>query len=162
MGPGDIFGEMTCMNHYPRSATVVAVEECSVLEMLRNALYIMQRNPFFRRELGEKYRDRAVDNFLRERPAVCPSAPERGRVPQAARPVAPANSPRRCEPGTLIFREGSPADDGHFLVRSGFVKVSRAGSTGEQLLNYVGPGGYIGEVAMLSSLPEFSDITTFK
>ena len=41
---GDIFGEMTCMNSYPRSATVQAEEDCTVLEMLRNVLYILQRN----------------------------------------------------------------------------------------------------------------------
>ena len=34
--PGDLFGEMTCMNYYPRSATVRAKSDCTVLEMLRN------------------------------------------------------------------------------------------------------------------------------
>ena len=38
LGPGDLFGEMTCMNFYPRSATVRAETDCTMLEMLRNVL----------------------------------------------------------------------------------------------------------------------------
>ena len=36
LGPGDLFGEMTCMSLYPRSATVRAETACTALEMLRN------------------------------------------------------------------------------------------------------------------------------
>jgi CRP-like cAMP-binding protein/NAD-dependent dihydropyrimidine dehydrogenase PreA subunit len=46
---GDIFGEMTCMNSYPRSATVTAAEDVTVLEMDRNVLYILQRSKRSRR-----------------------------------------------------------------------------------------------------------------
>src|SRR5579863_445962 len=35
LGPGDLFGEMTCMSLYPRSATVRAETDCTMLEMLR-------------------------------------------------------------------------------------------------------------------------------
>src|SRR5438445_4525109 len=41
LGPGDLFGEMTCMNFYPRSATVVAESDVVALEMLRNVLDVM-------------------------------------------------------------------------------------------------------------------------
>src|SRR5262249_14452306 len=44
LGPGDLFGEMTCMSLYPRSATVCAATDCVMLEMLRNVLDIIQRN----------------------------------------------------------------------------------------------------------------------
>src|SRR5262249_5681064 len=60
---------------------------------------------------------------------------------------------RRCEPGERIFRQGSPADS-FYLVRTGFVKVSQERAGGEQVLNYVGPGGYFGEGGLLSDLPE--------
>src|SRR5262249_2215476 len=65
MGVGDLFGEMTCMSKYPRSATVVAAEDCTVLEMLSNVLYIMQRTPSFRQILEKNYRERAINNHLR-------------------------------------------------------------------------------------------------
>src|SRR5205823_9241070 len=68
MGVGDLFGEMTCMSFYPRSATVRAAEDCTVLEMLRNVLYIMQRSPSFRQILEENYRERAINNHLQSVP----------------------------------------------------------------------------------------------
>src|SRR6184192_4319600 len=40
LGPGDLFGEMTCMNFYPRSATVMAQSDVVAFEMLRNVLDI--------------------------------------------------------------------------------------------------------------------------
>ena len=159
LGAGDIFGEMTCMSYYPRSATVRAAEDCTVLEMLRNVLYIMQRSPSFRRVLETKYRDRAIDNHLQKRPAVSPRCvPTRPSSSQLVDHLRQRVSLRRCEPGEIIFRQGAPAVDGFYLVRTGFVKVSQARPGGEQVLNYVGPGGYIGEIGLLSDLPELRDL----
>ena len=68
LGPGDLFGEMTCMSLYPRSATVRAETDCTALEMLRNVLDIMQRNKTFRARLDQSYRQRALDSHLRAVP----------------------------------------------------------------------------------------------
>ena len=81
MSAGDIFGEMTCMSFYPRSATVRAAEDCTVLEMLRNVLYIMQRSPSFRRELEAKYRAAHDRRPPAQRSPVRPFARRRGPVP---------------------------------------------------------------------------------
>ena len=51
LGPGDLFGEMTCMSLYPRSATVQAATDCTMYEMLRNVLDIMQRNKSLKAQL---------------------------------------------------------------------------------------------------------------
>jgi CRP-like cAMP-binding protein len=59
LNPGDLFGEMTCMSYYPRSATVRAKTDCVMLEMLRNVLDILQRNKTFRAQLERNYRARA-------------------------------------------------------------------------------------------------------
>ena len=67
LGPGELFGEMTCMNYYPRSATVRAATDCTMLEMLRNVLDIMQRNKSFREQLDRTYKRRALDSHLARR-----------------------------------------------------------------------------------------------
>ena len=59
---------MTCMSFYPRSATVTAAEDCTVLELLRNVLYMLQRNKKSRAMLEEKYRERAIQSHLRSVP----------------------------------------------------------------------------------------------
>src|SRR5690348_7494749 len=59
LGAGDLFGEMTCMNFYPRSATVVAETEVVAFEMLRNVLDILLKNKTFRAQIDQNYRRRA-------------------------------------------------------------------------------------------------------
>jgi len=158
MGVGDIFGEMTCMSFYPRSATVRAAEDCTVLEMLRNVLYIMQRSPSFRRDLDAKYRSRTIDGHLRSVPLFAPLRADEPRFRKIVDDLRPRVSLQRCEPGDVILRQGAPAVDGLYLVRTGFVKVSQSRPGGERVLNYVGPGGYIGEIGVLSNLPELRDL----
>ena len=72
LGPGDLFGEMTCMSYYPRSATVRAKTDCVMLEMLRNVLDILQRNKTFRAQMERNYRVRALDSHLRSVPIFAP------------------------------------------------------------------------------------------
>ena len=43
-------------------------------------------------------------------------------------------------------------------MRTGFVKVSQARPGGDRVLNYVGPGGIIGEIGVLSEFPELRDL----
>lgn len=158
MGAGDIFGEMTCMSYYPRSATVAAAEDCTVLEMLRNVLYIMQRSPSFRLDLEAKYRSRAIEGHLRGVPLFAPLRSDENQFRRIVDALRPRIALVRCEPGDVIFRQGAPATDGLYLVRTGFVKVSQSRPGGEQVLNYVGPGGSIGEIGVLSDLPELRDL----
>ena len=158
MGAGDIFGEMTCMSYYPRSATVTARQDCTVLEMLRNVLYIMQRSPSFRRELEAKYRARTIDGHLRSVPLFAPLRHDEERFRRIVDNLRSRISLLRCEPGQVLFRQGDAATDGLYLIRTGFVKVSESRPGGERVLNYVGPGGYIGEIGLLSELDELRDL----
>jgi len=142
LGPGDLFGEMTCMNYYPRSATVRAKTDCTVLEMLRNVLDIMRRNRAFRARVEQNYRKRALESHLRGIPIFSSVTPEfiaylRDRV--ELRPYSP---------GQLICRQGEPAHS-FFLVRIGFVKVTETHPGGDLVLAYIGRGGFFGELSLL-------------
>src|SRR2546421_3729591 len=68
LGVGDVFGEMTCLNFYPRSATVRAAGDCVLLEMLRNILQMLQKNKDFKAHLESTYRNRTLDHHLRSVP----------------------------------------------------------------------------------------------
>src|SRR5207253_10273407 len=74
--PGDLFGEMTCMSLYPRSATVRAATDCVMLEMLRNVLDIIQRNKNMKARLDANYKKRALDDHLRSVPIFSTLTPE--------------------------------------------------------------------------------------
>ncbi|HVW85051.1 MAG TPA: cyclic nucleotide-binding domain-containing protein, partial [Bryobacteraceae bacterium] len=76
LGEGDIFGEMTCMSLYPRSATVRAKTDCVMLEMLRNVLDVIQRNKTLRAEIEKNYRKRALEDHLRTVPLFATLSPD--------------------------------------------------------------------------------------
>ena len=140
---GDLFGEMTCMNFYPRSATVVAAEDVVCLEMLRNVLDVMQKNKTFRAKLEANYRARALETHLKSVPVFASLTQDfiehlRDRVELL-----------RFSPGQVICRQGEPADS-FYLVRIGFVKVSENHAGGELVLSYLARGSYFGEIGLLS------------
>jgi CRP-like cAMP-binding protein len=139
---GDLFGEMTCMSFYPRSATVRAKTDCVMLEMLRNVLDVMQKNKTFRAQLDANYRGRALGTHLRSVPIFSTISEDfvdllRERVELL-----------RFEPGAVICEEGAPAD-AFYLVRIGFVKVSQQMDGEDLVLAYLPRGGYFGEMGLL-------------
>ena len=139
---GDLFGEMTCMSFYPRSATVRAKTNVIALEMLRNVLDVLQKNKTFRAELESKYRARALETHLRSVPIFSALTKEfidflRDRVELV-----------RFSPGEVIFRQGDEAD-AFYLVRIGFVKVTERYPGGDLVLAYLSKGNYFGEIALL-------------
>lgn len=153
-----ILGEMACLNRYPRSATVVAIEDSEVIEIGSNVLYMLQRNASSRRILNEAYRRHALNSDLGRFPILQCLAPDE------CRELANAVELMSVEPGRPIFTQGELGDD-LFLVRLGYVKVSRRAGTRDKVVNYIGPGtlngqiGVFGEVAVLSRLyaDELSD-----
>src|SRR5580698_9543695 len=144
LGPGDLFGEMTCMSLYPRSATVRAETDCTMLEMLRNVLDIMQRNKNFRAALDESYRRRALDSHLRGVPVFA------GLTDEFIGSLRDNVELVRFTPGQVICRQGDTADY-FYLVRIGFVKVTQTHPGGEMVLAYLSRGDYFGEIGLLAN-----------
>lgn len=142
LDPGDLFGEMTCMNFYPRSATVVADSDVVAYEMLRNVLDIMLKNKTFRAQLDETYRRRALENHLRGVPMFAGLSGE--FIPHLKENV----ELQRFAPGETIVQQGEAADS-FYLVRIGFVKVSETYPGGEMVLAYLSRGDYFGEIGLL-------------
>jgi len=142
LGPGDLFGEMTCMNFYPRSATVVAESDVVAYEMLRNVLDIMLKNKTFRAQLDETYRRRALENHLRGVPMFADLSAE------FIAHLKESVELQRFAPGQTIVQQGEAADS-FYLVRIGFVKVSENYPGGEMVLAYLSRGDYFGEIGLL-------------
>ena len=141
-GPGDLFGEMTCMNFYPRSATVRATTDVVAYEMLRNVLDIMMKNKTFRAQIDQSYKQRALENHLRGVPMFSDLAPD------FIEHLKESIELQRFAPGQAITRQGDPADS-FYLVRIGFVKVSENYPGGELVLAYLSRGDYFGEIGLL-------------
>src|SRR5688500_1186323 len=168
IGAESLFGEMTCLNFYPRSATVIAREDTVVPEMLRNILDVLYRNEpqaTWRKEkmrwladspgqrfptprpedgpIGKAYRERALKNHLRNFELFT-------NVSEAFLEHLRVNAEIvTYEPGEVICRQGEVADE-FYIIRIGFVKVTQGRPGGEMVLQYLSRGQYFGEIALLS------------
>ena len=155
MTPEDvIFGEMSCLNHYPRSATVVAIEETELLEIHRNVLHMLQRNEASRRILDDAYRSRSLARELRQLSMFQGlSEADRARCAERLRDRAEIV---RVDRGQTIFRQGDVAND-FFKVRLGFVKVSQRLGDQDRVIDYLGPGRSFGEIGLVSAMEDFGE-----
>jgi len=142
LGAGDLFGEMTCMNFYPRSATVRAESDVVAYEMLRNVLDIMLKNKTFRTQVDQNYRKRALENHLRGVPMFADLSSD------FIEHLKESVELLRFAPGQVIARQGDAADS-FYLVRIGFVKISENYPGGELVLAYLSRGDYFGEIGLL-------------
>jgi len=142
LGAGDLFGEMTCMNFYPRSATVRAESDVVAYEMLRNVLDIMLKNKTFRTQVDQNYRRRALENHLRGVPMFADLSSD------FIEHLKESVELLRFAPGQVIARQGDAADS-FYLVRIGFVKISENYPGGELVLAYLSRGDYFGEIGLL-------------
>ncbi len=159
LGPEDvIFGEMTCMNNYPRSATVTAKSDVTVLEVLRNVLYILQRNKKSKALLDNVYRNRTIDSHLRSVPIFGSLQAEPHLFDKFVEIFKKRVELVRLNPGEVVFRQGDPAD-AFYLVRVGFIKVSQNRLGGEYVVTYLGPGKYFGEIGLMTHVPEVHALT---
>lgn len=116
MHEGELFGEMSCMSRIPRSATVVANEDCYLLEMLRNILDQVRKDPSYKEQMDRIYRERALGPQLRKLSVFSELNEEQfAAVRQRVELVT-------LEPGQVVYDEGDPSD-AFYVIRSGLVKV---------------------------------------
>src|SRR5216684_4106479 len=165
LGPGELFGEMTCRTYQPRSATVQAREPCVMVEVLRVILDMLvgNRQPSeatkaiskvkmptfkgtsFKAELERKYRERSLNNHLRAVPLFASLDDE---FIEHLRQHVELVSYNQSQ---VICKEGDDAD-AFYLIRSGMVRVSNTLPGGEMVLTYLSRGDYFGEIGLLRSI----------
>ncbi|PYK86172.1 MAG: hypothetical protein DMF47_07505 [Verrucomicrobia bacterium] len=165
LGPGELFGEMTCRTYQPRSATVQAREPCVMVEMLRVILDMLvgNRQPSeatkatskvkmptfkgtsFKAELDKKYRERSLSSHLRSVPLFATLSEEFLNYLKEKVELVSYNQ------NQVICKEGEEAD-AFYLVRSGMVRVSQAMPGGEMVRTYLSRGDYFGEIGLLRSI----------
>jgi Fe-S-cluster-containing hydrogenase component 2/CRP-like cAMP-binding protein len=113
---GDMFGEMSCMNRAPRSATVVVEQDCYILEMARSVFESLRSDETQKQKLDEVYRERLLGTFL-ERLSLFEGVERR-----LIEPLVGVAELVTYDAGTLVFEQGDRAD-AVYVVRSGLAKV---------------------------------------
>ncbi len=147
--PGDIIGEMSPLSYARRNATLIAMNKVRVLEIDRNVLHVMLRDPENRERLDRRYAQRALREFL-PKLAVGPGllgALTKAELDAFIQYVTPSVQLVRATPGYVICREGEPADN-FYLIRLGFVGLTIGG--GAVVRAPMKQGDCFGELAVLT------------
>ena len=146
-----MFGVDTCVNFYPREATVRAEERCVVLEMLRAVLDTIRQDGDAGPGVNQAYRDSAVRSEL-ALTAWLHELREDEREQLAAAGTLLTADADEVHAG-VIYREAEPAD-AVYLVRSGTIKITQQRSGGEFVFAYLGRGSAFGFESVLDTQPQ--------
>lgn len=113
---GDLFGEMSCMNRAPRSATVLVERECYLVEMIRNVLDFLHKDKVYKERMDDIYRHRVLEAHIRNLSIFQDLTDEQfARLRDSIELV-------EYQSGSIIFEEHEPSDC-FYVIRSGLVKV---------------------------------------
>lgn len=155
-----IVGEMACLSHRRRTATIRAGSDgVELWEIRRNFLDMLRRYRASRAELDRIYLERALGHGLNRTelldgdfgPEYVLPTEERERVIEVLRAAARC---RLADPGQVIVQQGERARDFYF-IRLGNVKVTQRPHPDEgpeAVQDSLGPGRSFGEVALLSGV----------
>lgn len=158
LGPGELFGEVAAMYRTPQTATVVAGQEATLVEIRWQGLRLLRRDAAFAEKLEQHYRDHWLSVHLRETPLL------RFLPEQAIERVAAATQlqsfgrmewhadyqrTRDLSASEQIEREPLIAAEGHLptdllLIRAGFARVSQTYGAGHRTTAYLGKGHVFG------------------
>jgi Fe-S-cluster-containing dehydrogenase component/CRP-like cAMP-binding protein len=117
----DVFGEMSCLNSAPRSATVTTTQDCYMLEFLRNVLNRLYDNPEYKEKNDEIYRKRVLDKQVRQLSVF------KDLTEVEFNDLRPKLELKEFKAGAIIFDEHEDSDC-LYLVRGGLVKVVKYSS----------------------------------
>ncbi|HYC22501.1 MAG TPA: cyclic nucleotide-binding domain-containing protein [Candidatus Bathyarchaeia archaeon] len=146
--PGDVFGVDSCINFYPREATVVAAERCVAVEMLRSVLDTVRDAGSASDQVNSRYRAAAIRWQLRQSGLFRSLSEE--QLERLALSSELLTNDSEAVRDDAIYAEGQPAD-ALFLVRSGTVKLSQVKAGGELIFGYLGRGSAFGFENLLPS-----------
>ncbi|HTT80033.1 MAG TPA: cyclic nucleotide-binding domain-containing protein [Stellaceae bacterium] len=150
-GAGGMFGEIAALSRTPRTATCVALTECSLLELRWQGLRDIRRYDLgFRQWIDELYRTRSLASHLMELPlfAKLDDAALEHIIAEThfetygefewfsafRRQITEDDAQHAMESEPTIAEEGGYAD-GLLLVRSGFCRVSERRAFGQRTVH---------------------------
>lgn len=151
MGPGATFGGLSLLYHGPRTATVVALEDCHIWGANGDTFQaVLQENSMKHYAENRKFLDSIgiLD---------CLTPEQKARAGEACMPVL-------CEKGSRVFTEGEPASSIYF-VKKGQLEVLVGGSVQANgtlvngtAISQLLPGDCFGERAILRSEPRTATV----
>ena len=149
LGRGDYFGQVALMNDSERNATCRASVPTEVLELSRADFDQLVKVCFDLREKLATSITRA--NLLRQMPLFADMDSQQLQL------VVAQLWEENVTAGTYIIRQGEPGKT-FYVIESGRVQVKISTPSGEHVVNELGPGEYVGEMALLLQSPRSASV----
>ncbi|MGJ8654323.1 MAG: cyclic nucleotide-binding domain-containing protein [Opitutaceae bacterium] len=159
IGEGEIIGELGALGRTPRTTTIIAGEDCELLELRWQGLREIRRYaPEWKKHLDKVYRENSLNSQLRETPLLQHLNPEDlAKVAELTQfethgtfdwhasyqKMAQASSQERLSHEPIIAKEDHHID-GIILVRNGFARLSKHYNHGERTISYLSKGQHYG------------------
>ncbi len=140
---GSLFGEMALLGGPPRTATVRAERDSTLLEISQQTVReLIRRDARVLKVLIRFFRERMVDNLIATSPFLSHLTVEQRRSITSRFRVCdlPANQ--------VVIKQSEPSN-GLYLVLAGHLSVWATGVDEKSLLGRLGPGDVFGEMALL-------------
>lgn len=135
---GNFFGERSLISGRRRSATVLAGEDCILVETPRRTMVkLINSIEEIAAGIDEIFVIRALQNGFAPNSSI-----------EDLRPVAKSAEIKVFKPGEFIYQEGDSGDS-LYLIRTGSVTLSRNIGGRDVILSYVAAGNYIGELGLI-------------
>lgn len=152
---GSIFGEMAALTGYPRSATVTAKEDLYLLEIPAEVLKdLTKRSSSFKKSIEGLYFERAIRTHLRKVPLFA------NLDDAILEKLEKGVNLKSYNQGDIIFREGDLGDS-LYVIRTGFVKITKKHEDKDQIIAYLSQGNYFGEMALLEDEKRTASVSAF-
>jgi cAMP-dependent protein kinase regulator len=156
LGEGAVFGEMALLGSSRRSASVQVVGEADLLEIDRGMVEAIDAQvPGVGSALAMLKRERLLQDVMHA--ALFQPFPPEQRHELLARFKG-----LEVDTGTVIIRQGE-AGRGLYVLAGGEMEIVREQADGvDVVLAYVGPGGMLGEIALLRDRPATATVRAAK
>ncbi|OJT24959.1 hypothetical protein BO221_11250 [Archangium sp. Cb G35] len=147
LAEGSFFGELGLISDAPRTASVISIRDCTLLEVTRDMLaQLGARFPTFERMVQQFYKDRLLNNLLESNPVFQPLSGEQKRA------IAQRFQTRTVEPGTVLLQQGQRSQALHLLLRGRCSVVHQDPDGGERPYPDMTEGALFGEISLLLDL----------
>jgi CRP-like cAMP-binding protein len=147
LAEGSFFGELGLISDAPRLASVIAIRDCTLLEVTREMLaQLGARFPAFEPVVQQFYKDRLLGNLLESNPVFQPLPDEHKRA------IAQRFQTRTVEPGTVLLQQGQRSQALHLLLRGRCSVVHQDPEGGERPYPDMTEGALFGEISLLLDL----------